>query len=64
MSEAIATVAALVWLFGGIYMIYAIRHFIKRCDKVIFEMEEDVRRGREEMSEAAKRERRRMGWPM
>lgn len=64
MSEVIATAAALVWLAGGIYMIYSIRRFIKGCEKVIFEMDEDVRRGREEMSEAAKQKRREMGWPM
>lgn len=49
MSEAIATVAALVWLAGGIYMIYSIRRFIKRCEKVIFEIDEDVKRSREDL---------------
>ncbi len=47
--EIIATIAALLWLAGGLYAIYAIRHFIKGCDKVIRDMVEDVERGRKEL---------------
>ncbi len=45
----IATIAALFWLVGGIYAIYAIRHFIRGCDKLIGDMAADIERGKKEL---------------
>lgn len=49
MADALIILAALIWIAAGCYVVCAIRHFIKGCDKVIRDMAADEERVRKEL---------------
>lgn len=49
MATILEIVAALLWIAVDIYMIHAVHHIKKGCDKVISDMAADIERSRKEL---------------